>query len=75
MDERVNPMLLTYKGVEYKLDFTRETVRNAERAGLKLADVTDFPTTKIPELFWGHRPITGTWPGTRPTPSWRPWAA
>lgn len=52
MDERVAPMTLTYNGVEYTLDFTRDTVRNAERAGFKLSDVTDYPTTKIPELFW-----------------------
>ena len=37
---------------EYTLEFDRDAVRFAESRGFKLADIDDFPMTKVPEFFW-----------------------
>ena len=39
-------------GMEYTLCFTRESVRFAESRGFKINDVSDYPMTKIPELWF-----------------------
>ena len=44
---------LTYKGVEYTLEYTRKTIEMMETAGFNLDDVTTKPMTAIPMLFRG----------------------
>lgn len=44
---------LTYKGVEYNLEFTRKTVEMMETAGFNIDDITSKPMTAIPMLFRG----------------------
>lgn len=65
MDERINPIKLTDNktGEVYELDFNRETLFVMDRDGFKLEEVTDFPTTNIPKLFYysfrkNHRKMT-----------------
>ena len=41
----------TYKGVTYKLEFTRETVAAMERAGIVLADIKTKPMSTLPSIF------------------------
>lgn len=38
---------------EYKLGFSKRTVRQLERNGFKIDDVGDKPTTYFPVLFYG----------------------
>lgn len=53
-DERVKPVRLVDKETEqeYVLDFSRDSVRFAEARGFKPDEVMEFPSTKIPELFF-----------------------
>lgn len=39
-------------GTKYELDFCRESVRFAESRGFKLDEITDYPQTAIPNLFY-----------------------
>lgn len=53
--ERINPVLIKdpETGEEkYKLEFSRKTIKNAERNGFKLNDVLDYPMGKTVELFY-----------------------
>lgn len=53
--EKVNPITLTFKdGKTYTLEFNRDSVQFAERAGLTLHDVLEMskPATTIPILFF-----------------------
>lgn len=54
MEERVNPPRVTDKntGKVYELDFSRESVRFAENRGFAVDEITKFPVTRIPELFY-----------------------
>lgn len=54
MDERVKPVRLVDQetGAAYTLDFSRDSVRFAESRGFKPEEVMEFPSTKIPELFF-----------------------
>lgn len=54
LDDRVKPVRLVDQetGKEYILDFSRDSVRFAESRGFKPEEVMDFPSTKIPELFF-----------------------
>lgn len=54
MRENVKPIVVTDTdtGMEYTLEFTRESVKFAEARGFKIRDVTDYPMTKIPELWF-----------------------
>lgn len=54
MEERVNPPRVTDKntGKVYELDFSRESVRFAENRGFVVDELTKFPATRIPELFY-----------------------
>lgn len=51
-EERVNPIRITVDGTVYELDFSRESVAFAEQRGFKTEDVSEFPNTKVPELFF-----------------------
>ena len=54
MDERVKPMRVSDNttGATYELDFSRESVRFAEARGFSPDDVTRYPVTRVPELFF-----------------------
>lgn len=65
MDERVNPIRLTDNktGEVYELDFNREALFVMDRDEFKIDEVTDYPTTMIPKLFYysfrkNHRKMT-----------------
>lgn len=42
----------TETGMEYTLEFNRESVAFAERRGFEINDVARFPMTKAPELWF-----------------------
>lgn len=42
-----------YEGKDYKLEFTRQTVKNLESRGITAANIAIAPATTIPELFAG----------------------
>ena len=52
--ERIAPVVIhdTEQNRDYTLEFNRDTIKFAEGRGFKLADVDDFPMTKVPEFFW-----------------------
>lgn len=53
--ERVKPVIIKNPEtgeVMYTLEFNRNTVKAAERAGFKLQDVVDYPMSKTVELFY-----------------------
>lgn len=52
--ERVEPMRITDKetNTTYELDFNRDAIRFAEARQFRIEDVSDYPNTKIPELFF-----------------------
>ena len=54
VNEKINPIILhdTEEGVDYTLEFNRESVRFAEARGFDISDVGKFPMTKLPELFY-----------------------
>lgn len=42
-----------YKGKEYTLEYTRESIKQMEREGFVAADITTKPMTTLPQLFAG----------------------
>ena len=54
MSQYVKPVIVTddETGLEYTLEFNRESIRFAEARGFKISDVGDFPMTKVPELWF-----------------------
>ena len=54
INEQVKPIILhdAENSVDYTLEFNRETVRFAEARGFDIDDVSRFPMTKLPELFY-----------------------
>ena len=54
INETINPIILhdAENGIDYTLEFNRETVKFAEGRGFDISDVGKFPMTKLPELFW-----------------------
>ena len=52
--EEVKPIIIhdEEKGIDYTLEFNRDTVRFAEARGFDIDDVGKFPLTKLPELFF-----------------------
>lgn len=54
INERVNPIVIRNEetGDVYTLEFDRDSVRFAESRGFDIEDVTKYPLTKVPELFW-----------------------
>ena len=53
-EERVNPIRITdtETGETYVLEFSRESVKFAEQRGFKISELTDYPQTNIPALFF-----------------------
>ena len=54
-----------YKGKEYTLEYTRESVRQMEREGFKSSDVLEKPMLTLPKLFAGAFKAHHKW-GTKP---------
>lgn len=53
MENKLKPIAITdEKGNEYVLEFTRETVRFAENRGFDISELTKYPQTNIPLLFF-----------------------
>jgi len=54
VNEHVKPIIIhdEENGVDYTLEFSRESVRFAEARGFDIDDVARFPMTKVPELFF-----------------------
>lgn len=52
MEERVLPMKVTVGGETYELDYNRDAVALADRNEFNPDDVTNFPQSKIPELWF-----------------------
>ncbi len=50
--EIVKPVTLEYDGTVYTLEFNRNSVMSAERAGLVISDVQNMPANTIPLLFY-----------------------
>lgn len=52
--EHLNPMRITdpQSGETYTLEFDRESVRFAEQRKFNISELTDFPQTNIPALFF-----------------------
>ena len=54
VNEQVKPIIIhdTESGTDYTLEFDRDSVRFAESRGFDIDEVSKFPLTKIPELFY-----------------------
>lgn len=53
MAEEIRPIRLKYEsGAEYVLEFSAQTVKDAEGAGFVLGDVINKPMTLVPLLFF-----------------------
>jgi hypothetical protein len=54
VNEKIKPLVLTDNdtGDKYTLEFSRESVKFAEARGFDVGDVSKYPMTKIPELFF-----------------------
>ena len=54
VNEQVKPVIIhdTEAGVDYTLEFDRESIKYAESRGFDMDDVGKFPMTKLPELFF-----------------------
>lgn len=53
-EDIVQPIRITDgdKGITYELDFNREAVRHAQNRGFKIAEMGDFPTILVSDLFF-----------------------
>lgn len=54
LEDRVLPVKITDNdtGETYELDFSRDSVRFAESREFKLDEITTYPVTRMPELFY-----------------------
>ena len=52
--ERAKPIIIhdEENGIDYTLEFNRETIRFAEARGFDIDEVSKFPMSKLPELFY-----------------------
>lgn len=46
-------LVIEHNGNTYTLEFTRDSVRQMEKRGFKVSDLTEFPMTYLPDLFAG----------------------
>ena len=59
-----NQINFEYKGKQYCLEYTRETVKRMESAGFNINDMGDKPATRIEQLWTGaflanHKKVAG----------------
>lgn len=54
INESVKPIIIhdPENSEDYTLEFNRDSIRFAEARGFDIEDVSKFPLTKVPELFW-----------------------
>lgn len=53
LSARVKPIVLKFEdGREYTLEFNRESVRFAEQRGFDISELSKYPMSKLPELFF-----------------------
>ena len=54
VNEQVKPIIIhdAENEIDYTLEFNRETVRFAEARGFDIEDVSKYPMSKLPELFF-----------------------
>ena len=54
VNEQVKPIIIHdgENGIDYTLEFNRETIRFAEARGFDIDDVGKYPMSKLPELFF-----------------------
>lgn len=52
MAEKINPIVITKDGKEYILEFSRETVKTAERTGFNKDEAGSMLMNSVPELFY-----------------------
>ena len=51
--EKVKPIILRMEnGEEFTLEFNRDSIRFAEQRGFDIDEVSKYPMTRVPELFW-----------------------
>lgn len=52
--DKVKPLIIkdNEKGLEYTLEFNRESIRFAESRGFVIDDIDKYQMTKIPEFFY-----------------------
>lgn len=48
----VKPIIIKSDTEEFTLEFNRESIKFAEMRGFKIDEVSSFPMTKVPELFF-----------------------
>lgn len=53
-EERVKPIIIhdEENGIDYTLEFNRESVKFAEARGFNMEDIGKFSMTRLPELFF-----------------------
>ena len=53
-NEQVKPIIIHDEeaGMDYTLEFNRESIHFAEARGFDIDDVSKYPMTKLPELFF-----------------------
>lgn len=44
---------ITYKGMDYTLEYTRKSIETMERQGFVIGRISDAPMTTLPKLFEG----------------------
>lgn len=49
----MNTINFTYQGKEYRLGFSRQSVRQLEGQGFKIGEIGDMPASMIPVFFYG----------------------
>lgn len=54
INEQIKPIILhdAENGIDYTLEFNRETIRFAEARGFDIEEVSKYPMSKLPELFY-----------------------
>ena len=54
VNEQVKPIIIHdgENGIDYTLEFNRESIRFAEARGFDIDDVGKYPMSKLPELFF-----------------------
>ena len=53
-EDRIDPIVITLEDTKetFTLEFDRDAIRFAESRGFKIEDISDYPMTKVPEIFY-----------------------
>ena len=54
INEHVKPIIIhdAENGIDYTLEFNRDTIRFAEQRGFDIEEVSKYPMVRMPELFY-----------------------